>query len=42
MFDYFKEKTREEVEEELSKVCYPFEEVLNNKMEIKNGEFIEK
>ena len=42
MFDYFKEKTREEVLEELNKVTYPFQKTLNNEMEIKNGEFIEK
>lgn len=39
MFDYFKDKPREEVEEELNKVCYPFEQVLNGKMIIENGIF---
>ena len=39
MFDYFKEKTKEEVEEELNKVCFPFEKVLTKEMIIEKGTF---
>lgn len=42
MFDYFKDKPKELVEEELNKVCYPFDKVLNGEMIIENGMFKDK